>query len=363
MPSGKREAAGFHYLAALAAAQPAEIRERREAAEATLAAVRSRLGAPGTYGAPAALPGIPGVSTTPPTPAPGTPGAQAAAPSIFKVEKVKEAAARAIDPRYSRTSQLQDVRKLDPEAYMQQLEGSTEFRIMSRLMAESEQMLKREGPLWDEMVKNTQLPIIEGAGAMARQNAENIRRAMARGGAARRNAFEAIQKIRAQERINSQKMMALADSRLKLDIWARENARTNVEFAQNWSKNLAGIREEYNSAMDRAAELMVSGALPIMFEAKQRAAEYRAQAHAKNRAKVGRWITGALGVASLALGGIGALGLGGAGAAASGIGAGIKAGATAAGPGILGRVSGAVQPYAGTLTSRGVELLGSALVR
>lgn len=316
MPSGKREAATFHELAALAAGQPAEIRQRRMGAESTLAAVRSRLGAPGTYDMPGTEQlGLTGqqdpyygteISKQDPS-APWYMGKETAVggkEGIFEMQKTRGAGAQAIDPRYTSFESLQKAGVLDPAKYTAQLEKSAEFRIVSHLMAESEQMLKREGPLWDEMIKNTQLPIIEGASAMARENAENVRKAMQRGGAARRAGFEFVERARAQEKINTVKIQALSENRLKIDMWARDNARTNVEFAANWSKNLAGIREEFNASMDNASALMLGSALPIMFAAKQEAAEWRYYAHAKNRNKVNRWISGALGLAGMAVGGI-----------------------------------------------------------
>jgi hypothetical protein len=177
-------------------------------------------------------------------------------------------AARKIDVRYTKPSELQDVRKIDPESYMAQMEGSAQFRIASRLTAEAEQLVARKGELWNELVNFQQLPIIEAAAMMQRENAENIRRAMAR---------------------------ALAAHRIELDQWARDNARTQLEWNQNWAANQAGVRESYNNAMDRASELMVSSALPVMFASKQEAARFRQQAHEQNRNKVMRWVNGVVG--------------------------------------------------------------------
>lgn len=297
MPSGKREAATFHQLAALAAAQPEEIRERRSAAETTYQNVLNRLGAAGTYDTPTEQPGVLGTEER-------TGGVEGEGEGgIFQTGKATSAAATGIDPRYTGKDAIQDIKKLDPKAYQKELEKSTQFRIQSRMTAESEQLLKREGPLWDEMIKNQQLPILEGASAMARENAEAFRREAAKGGAARRGAFETVQRIRAQERINTTKMQQLAGVRSNLDIWARENARTQLEFNQNWAANLGGIRESYNKAMDGASELMTSKAIPIMFAAKQEAAKWRYYAHAKQRNKVTRWISGILGVGAMLAGG------------------------------------------------------------
>jgi hypothetical protein len=305
MPSGSTEAAAFKNLGALAAAQPEEIRTRRTAAEQAYTGVVSRLGAPGTYDLPGAEPSLLGA------PAGAIPEGETA-PSIFTTEKATGAQATRVSKKKKLGGKeaIQDITRVDPTALQQQVEGSAQFRIMSRLTAEAEQLIAREGPLYDEMMNSLQLPILEGAGAMARENTEALKRAAARGGSARRSALEAVQKIRAQERINSQKVMALSQTRFALDQWARENARTTLEFGQNWASNLGGIRESYNQAMDQASSLMLNSALPIMFQAEQEHAKWRHYAHNKNRAKVGQWVSGIMGVASLAMGGMGALGVG-----------------------------------------------------
>lgn len=334
MPSGKRESSQHKFVGALGIAATEEIRQRRTAAERTLSTVRARLGAPGTYGpttAPHQAPGTGGTgSTTTPTAGPTTSFGDA-----YTSKKIESPEMQIfLDKRYIPESAIPEGFQLDPEKYTQNLEQSAEFRIASRLTAESEQMLQRSGPLWDEMVKNTQLPIIEGAGAMARENAEALRRSMARGGSARRAAFAEVQQIRERERVNSVKMQQLADSRLKLDKWARENARTQLEFNQNWAANLGGIREEFNSAMDRASELFVTGALPQISQAVSNAAQWRSYAHAKNRQRANAWISGAIGVASMAVGGLGMLG-------AAGIGGGFTQGISS----IVGGAEGAASLF------------------
>ena len=344
MPAGKRYAAQYKQLGALAAAQPAEIRERRTAAEEAYGAVRARLGAAGTYE-------TVGGGTAPMEETPG----------ILKQEQVQDPMARAIDLRYSGQDSIAKVTKVDKNALLGQLEGSTEFRIASRLTAESEQLIAREGPLWNEMVKNTQLPILEGWGAAARENAEAIRKAVQKGGSARREGMAAMVQMQEQNKINSARIQQISESRVALDKWARENARTQLEFNENWASNVAGVRETYNSAMDRASELMLNSAIPIMMETTSRAIEWREKAHAKQRAKVNNWIQGAIGVASLVAGGLGMM-------TAAGVGGGLlgslgKAGQVAGAVGKI--VAGPEDKYgkrdptlAGGLITGGLQSLG-----
>jgi len=354
MPSQKRYAAQYKQLSALAAHQPREIRERRTAAEEAYGAVRARLGAAGTYDVPGSTAGGGGGGAAPTEETPG----------IIKSKSLTTSEiGMGIDARYSGWGEQKgfEITKVDKNALLGQLEGSAEFRIASRLTAEAEQLVAREGPLWNEMIKNTQLPIIEGLGAASRENAEAIRKAVQKGGSARREAMSAMVKMQEQSKINSMRVKQISESRVALDKWARENARTQLEFNENWASNVAGVRESYNSAMDRASELMLNSALPVMMEATANAIQYREAAHAKQRAKVNNWIQGAIGVASIAAGGLGMMAATGVGMGA--LGAMGKIGQVAAGIGKA--VAGPVDQYgnrdpstAGGLISRGLGTLG-----
>jgi hypothetical protein len=186
--------------------------------------------------------------------------------------------------------------KLDPNKAKAQMESSSAFRQINQMTAESEQMLNRTGPLYDEMMRSTQLPIIEGAAAATRENTENIRQAMMRGGAARSAAFAAVQKIRSQDQINMMKGQALADSHLKMDQWARDNAKNVINFGMNWASNQAGIRQSYNTAMDHASDLMASKSLPFMFTTQTKAEEYRQMHSQQRRSNVQKWVNYGLGI-------------------------------------------------------------------
>ena len=289
----KRTAAIAKGLSAIAAAQPEEIRTRRTAAEQTYSNVLARLGAEGTYGDSAGTTG--GGSIL------GDQG------DVFKTEKAKSGFARDIDRRFHDDSVIQDITSLDPEKATKAIEKSKQFQIMSRLTGEAEDILERKGELWEgmyeEMLETRQLPILEGSAAIARENAETLKRAFAKGGAARRSAFETVQRIRGQERINSMKVQALSQVRTQIDNlkiesnrWARGHAMDVLNQGQAWAQNLGGIRESYNNAMDMASQLMLESALPIMAEYQSSAMAARAAASQAQRNKLGRWISGAAGI-------------------------------------------------------------------
>jgi hypothetical protein len=224
-----------------------------------------------------------------------------ATPGILKSGQIQDPLASARDIRYQSAESIPQVTKVDKDALLGQVEGSAEFRIASRLTAESEQLLARQGPLWDEMIRNTQLPILEGMGALARGNAEAIRKAVQRGGSARREGMAAMVQMQEQAKINSRRVSMIAESRVSLDKWARENAKSVLDFNNSWAENVAGVRESYNIAMDNASELMLQSAIPKMMEATENAINYRKEASAKQRATTNRWINGALAVGSLAV--------------------------------------------------------------
>lgn len=317
-------------LSAAAAAAPEEIRERRTANEDFLGSLQADIGKPGTYDLPPAAQPNPTAPTTPPSAAnvpdgmlhqdgynfanktavkkynkllkKGYSSDEAASQlggdkvmaddSIFKMSKTGHGMAG-----YTGGKDGMMTISLDKDKAKAQVESSSMFRTVSRMQAEAEQLLARQGPLYDDMIKSTQLPIIEGAAAAARENTENIRQAMARGGSARRDAFAAIQKIRAQDAVNMQKGQALAQAHLQLDQWSRQYAQSATAFSQSWSQNVAGVRESYQSAMDNAMELFDSKSLPFMFDTAQKAQEWREAQSAQSRGKVNRWITGVLGLA------------------------------------------------------------------
>lgn len=329
MSSGPSDANAMLRLSNIASQQPQEIRERNQAAEDTYGGILADLGKAGTYDLPASLnPNAPSSSpNAPPSSAPDdlltrdnvsfrnvatkkrydalikrgyskqqaigmVPGAQDnAADSIFTSQQTQNlGTGTGFGAEEMRTM------KLDPAKAKAKVQASSQGRQVSFMMAESEQLLHRTGPLYDEMVRSTQLPIIEGAAAAARENTENIRTAMARGGAARSAAFAAIQKIRSQEQINAAKGQALSQAHMNLNMWARDNAKNVINFATNWAQNQAGVRSEFNRAMDHASDLMSESALPFMFATQQKSFEYRQMHSAQRRNKVNKWVNYALGI-------------------------------------------------------------------
>lgn len=313
-------------LNATASQQPEEIRERRTTAEDTAAQLEADIGKPGTYDLPTGP-----IAEVPPPPEEAPPtgllskdgykfadlGSVKNYDKLIKQGYSPEEAAhqggvtarKSVDPNgiFKETETNLGIGStggkggtstisLDKDKALAKYKSSSAFRQVSRMMAESEQMLARSGPLWDEMIRSQQLPILEGSATMARENTENIRRALQRGGAARRDGFAAIARIRAQEASNATRGQAIAKAHTEMDRWARENAGNVINFAHGWATNQAGIRESYQTAMDNATQLMATSSLPFIFTASQKEQEYRDAKSAQSRGKVMKHITGALAV-------------------------------------------------------------------
>jgi hypothetical protein len=273
-------------MAGMSLQVPAEMEERRRGAEEAYTSIRAALGREGTYDTPEA--GAAGAAPT------GT------TPDLFKAATVSPRA-KALAGYQFQQEAYRGV-TLDPEAVAGTVMGSPEFRIASRLTAESEQMLKREGPLWEELNSSVVGGIIEGSSAFMNEQSEFLRREYSRGGAARQRARQGMQMMRMQEKVNATKQQQLRDSSLALNQWARDNARTTLEFNQNWAQNLGGIRESFHNALDRAGELMVQSAIPNALGYSQQADVIAAKIHRENKAKAKKIYTMGVSAAAMVVG-------------------------------------------------------------
>jgi len=253
-----------------------EMKQRRMAQETAYAGLRSQLGAEGTYDTPTA----------------GTPTAGAESPDLFKQAEKGDVAN--LNKSLVTTGQIPDAQKIAALNL-----GSTEGRIASRLTAEAEQLIKREGPLWDEMSKSVTGPIMEGAASFMQEQSETLRRMYARGGAARNRARQGMQEIRVAEQANRARSTQLWNSSLALNQWARDNARTQLQFNEQWASNAPGIRNSFYEQLDNISKFMVESSIPMAMNltaAGQQASDNR---NAEKRAKMQKTL--AMGIAAAAV--------------------------------------------------------------
>jgi len=293
--------------------ETSEMKQRRMAQEEAYATIRSQLGAEGTYDTPTA-----GAGPTVGAPTDGT--------DLFKTAELGRGIRFASGATSAVAGQIPDPQKIAAMTL-----GSTEGRIASRLTAEAEQLIKREGPLWDEMSKSVMGPIIEGSASFMQEQAEGLRRMYARGGAARNRARQGMQQIRVAEQANRVKSTQLWNSKLALNQWARDNARTQLRFNESWASNAPGVRDSFYNHLDNISEFMIKTALPMALDFQAGAVRVAEQQKAEKRAKIQKIAGFAIAAAAvltggLALAGVGAVGAGGAaglfGQAVTGLGGG-----------------------------------------
>jgi hypothetical protein len=142
---------------------------------------------------------------------------------------------------------------LDVEKFLGKATTSRQFRMMSRLTAEADQMIRREGPMWEQMNQSVLGGIYEGSAAMHRENMKTLSDSLARGGTARRAGLAALQSMRAAESNNRQRQQALWQGKLAIEQWSRDNARTQLGFNQMWVGNHEGVRDKFSGMMNNLA--------------------------------------------------------------------------------------------------------------
>lgn len=241
--------------------------EQASATEAARLGLFSALGAPGTYdGAPSAFTGAPGGATglfrdvTLKDRATGEYRLLAASEDVARGAKKKK------KQREAEFGVEAKGKVLDPEAFVSQATQTAQFRTLSRLTAEADQLVRREGPLWEEMNESVLGGIYEGAAALQREQMKLISDNMARGGTARRQGLAAIQQMRAAESNNRQRQQALWQGKLALDQWSRNNARTQLAFNQAWVNNHEGVRDKFSDTMTSLSQFYGRTIMPSALE-------------------------------------------------------------------------------------------------
>lgn len=156
---------------------------------------------------------------------------------------------------------------LNPDAAMEELTRSRQFRMVSRMTAEADQLVRQEGPMWEQLKASVQNPILQGAAAANEEMTERLAREAARGGSARNRAVNVARQIQGQNDIMRDRTNSLWQSNLALKQWTQDNARTQLAFNQAWTSNLGGVRDTYNSFMQNAQQFYGSQIAPIVIEA------------------------------------------------------------------------------------------------
>ena len=277
MPSGKKEREAMRTLRATGAAAVEGMEKNVLGAESARVDIQSSLGAPGTYDLPQGL----GLNAQQTATATGVDPTAANTGGLIKSEKAKSFwATQGIRPE-----NVETLNTMDSEAVSKRVKGSAEFRIRSRMTAESEQLLARQGDLYDRFIKNQVTPVSEALGAAARESMAERKRMLSKGGAARRQAFAMESELREKESLASKKATEMSNIFTRTDDYARKYAETTLEGNTAWLNNLGGIRDDHVRLANAVHQSMLQDALPRMFEAEKANHQVRAAAYAAKRAK------------------------------------------------------------------------------
>lgn len=213
--------------------------QQRQAAEETRLRVGMQLGAPGTYGP---QEGPTGLFDFQPAGVGGM-GAPGTVPGGLWGDRVSK------DVVEGKTRIDIEGQVMDPEKMTASIMAQPQARAVSGMVAEANQLMNREGPLWNELNNSVTGSIYEGAAAAQRQQLEEISRMTAQGGNARRAGLAMAQRFKVQEDVNRQRMGQLWNARMGLEKFRLTTAQNNLSYANQWVSNQAGIRDTFTSAL------------------------------------------------------------------------------------------------------------------
>lgn len=156
---------------------------------------------------------------------------------------------------------------LDPDKYMDYMKQTRQFRMVSRMTAEADQLVRQEGPLWEKLRQSVENPILQGSATAAREMQESLAREAARGGSARNRAVQVANQIASNNDILGRRANALWTSSLAVKQWTQDNAYRQLAFNQSWIANLGGIRDMFAGQMQDAQQYYGSQILPSVVNA------------------------------------------------------------------------------------------------
>jgi hypothetical protein len=155
------------------------------------------------------------------------------------------------------TSEITDY-KVKPGILAQKVGATRSGRMVSYMTAQADQLVRREGPLYEEIKQSVHGPIIEGAGMQHQQMMEEIETMAAKSGSARNRAVQAATQIAASQQIHRDRQNMLWNANLQLIKFSMENARIQMAFNDQWISGRAGVRDQFNQMMNHFTDLRVN---------------------------------------------------------------------------------------------------------
>ena len=146
---------------------------------------------------------------------------------------------------------------LDPDAYLAELSKSSIFRQQSQQVAESEQLLNREGPLWDRLENSVLGTIHEGAALQLRDSTRRLRNDMAKGGTARRTALNEARQMIVDQNAMSMRVKQTWEANIRLNEYVQQNFERVRDGSMKFTDALPGLNDAYRTSMLNTAQLAV----------------------------------------------------------------------------------------------------------
>ena len=246
------------------------------AAESARLSVLSSLGQPGTYGpSPGARTGPISLGVLKPTGlaaldltgggAPGSTGLLGSGRTEDSIRVTGEDVRLRKKPRFKGSMEgISSGYELDAGALARGAMDTAGFRTVSAMVAEAEQLMNREGPLWDQLNNSVVGNIYQSNAAFQRQAMEQIARSLAQGGTARRVGLQMAQAFQAQEQINRNRTGQLWQAKMQLEQFRTQYAKEVTSYSQAWVSNQAGIRDAFTASLQNLQMYWASTMAPAL---------------------------------------------------------------------------------------------------
>ncbi len=146
---------------------------------------------------------------------------------------------------------------LDPDSYAAAISNSAAFRIQSKRVSESEQLLNQEGPAWDMLSSSVLGVINEGSALQLRDTMRKLKNQAAKGGSARRTAMFEANELIAGERAMRSRVQETWQANLHLFDAVRQNADRVAAGTGTFMQGLPLVNDSYRDAMQNTARMQI----------------------------------------------------------------------------------------------------------
>jgi hypothetical protein len=151
---------------------------------------------------------------------------------------------------------------IKPQEYFEHVAGTKQYQMVDYLTQTADQLMRGEGELWDSFKTSVFGAVTDQLAAAGRQLGENLRAQAAKGGDARNVALSAVQKMRGQEELNRIGAQNLRQGMMELNIFAIDNAKSQLAFNQLWVQGLPLSNSGYVGAINSLMSLYSTAVLP-----------------------------------------------------------------------------------------------------